>query len=86
MNPAKSPSSLPQYDIIEQEIQYLSEKLRSLQQQAEGLVLFKNDSNITQKNSLTNIEAPPNRDLLLAVEKKIQIIIKETRKLVDRMG
>jgi hypothetical protein len=35
---------------------------------------------------VTNIEAPPNRDLLLAIEKKIQIIIKETRKLVDRMG
>ncbi len=85
-NPFKGSSSNPQYDIIEQEIQYLSEKVKSLQQQTDNLNVFRNDSNCTQRNSMTNIESTPNKDVLMAIEKKIQIIIKETRKIVDKLG
>lgn len=33
-----------------------------------------------------NNESAPNKDVLMAIEKKIQIIIKETRKIVDKLG
>ena len=57
-----------------------------MQQQTDNLNVFRNDSNFTQRNSMTNIESSPNKDLLMAIEKKIQIIIKETRKIVDKLG
>lgn len=84
INPSRNTNS-NQYDIIEQEIQYLSEKVKNLQQHTDNLSLFRNDSNCTQRNSTTNIEGP-SKDVLMAIEKKIQIIVKETRKIVDKLG
>jgi hypothetical protein len=57
-NTAKASQQLGnhQYEIIEQEIQYLSEKIRSLEAHTENLGLMKNESNFGQRNSATCIE------------------------------
>lgn len=75
-----------QYEIIEQEIQYLSEKIRSLEAQTENLGLMKNESNFPSRNSATCIEGSQTKEVLAAIEKKIQIMVREIRKIVDKMG
>ena len=83
----QQPSNPQQYDIIEQEIQYLTEKVRQLEAQTENLTLFKNDSHFSQRPSL-NLADPNShtKDLLFAIEKKIQLVVRETKKIVDRLG
>jgi len=87
-NTAKASQQLGnhQYDIIEQEIQYLSEKIKSLEAQTENLGLMKNESNFGQRNSATCIEGSQTKEVLAAIEKKIQIVVREIRKIVDKMG
>lgn len=87
-HPSKSSqqSGNHQYEIIEQEIQYLSEKIRGLEAQTENFGMMKNESNLAQRNSATCIEGSQTKEVLAAIEKKIQIVVREIRKIVDKMG
>ena len=75
-------------EIIEQEIQYLTDKIKSLEQQADSLTHLKNDSNANHRFSTTSLEIPSShsREVVIAIEKKIQIIVRETRRIVDKLG
>jgi IS1 family transposase len=66
----------------------LSEKIKKLEQQTDNINVFKNESNVTNKHSMTNIEANGghSRELLMTIEKKIQLIVKETKRIVDKLG
>lgn len=72
------PSSSHHIEIIEQEIQYLTDKIRSLEHQADSLSQLKNESNASYKHSTTNIDVPPahSKEVVMAIEKKIQIIVR----------
>ena len=61
--------------------------MRQLEAQTENLTLFKNDSHFSQRPSL-NLADPSThtKDLLFAIEKKIQLVVRETKKIVDRLG
>ena len=77
-----------QIEIFEQEIQYLTDKIKSLEQQADSLTHLKNDSNANHRFSTTSLEIPSShsREVVIAIEKKIQIIVRETRRIVDKLG
>lgn len=75
-------------EIIEQEIGYLTDKIRTLQQQADSLAQLKNESNSNckQSNNTIDISAGHSQEILIAIEKKIQVVVRETRRIVERLG
>lgn len=72
------PSSSHHIEIIEQEIQYLTDKIRTLEHQADSLSQLKNESNANYKHSTTSIDITPahSKEVVMAIEKKIQIIVR----------
>ena len=75
-------------EIIQQEIGYLTDKIRSLEQQADSLSQLKNDSTSHYRQSNTTIDISPghHQEIFMTIEKKVQIIVRETRKMVDKLG
>lgn len=75
-------------EIIQQEITYLTDKIRSLEQQADSLSQLKNDSTSNCRQSNTTIDISPghHQEIYMAIEKKVQIIVRETRKMIDKLG
>ena len=83
-----APSSSHHIEVIEQEIQYLTDKIKSLEQQADSLTHIKNESttNCRQSRNSIDISTDHNKEILMVIEKKIQVIVRETRKIVDKLG
>lgn len=56
-------------EIIEQEIQYLTDKIKSLEQQADSLAHLKNESNANHRFSTTSMEIPSghSREVVIAI-------------------
>ena len=81
-------SSSHNLEIIEQEIQYLTDKIRSLENQAESLVHLKNESNVSNRVSATkgDLVGGERGEIIMIMERKMQIIVSETRRIVDKLG
>lgn len=63
-----TPTNQHQLDVIEQEITYLTDKIRALEQQTENLAHIKNESNTNIKNSqLPNAPSPDHAKEILFV-------------------
>lgn len=65
-------------EIIETEITYLTDKIRSLEEQADSLSHLKheNASMCRQSNTTIDIGQQQSIEILMAIEKKIQIVVR----------
>lgn len=61
----------------------MTQKIKQLELQTSNLQFLHNDSHAVSK---TNIPEAHGQHILMVIEKKVQIIVKETKKIVDKLG